>query len=100
MTTSWRSRSERRLHGKAPPPRFVPRRPAGDELIKRNRPVAGPQPARRAEVGNAALGRNPRAGKRNDNVGFGDHLAEPLHATPDVRSNHYRSDSPQVSSYQ
>ena len=71
---------ECRLHGKAPPPGFVARVLACHELVERDRPVAGPQSARRAEVGNAAFGRDAGAGERNDDGRRGDHLAEPFHA--------------------
>src|SRR3981081_4757564 len=58
-----------RIHGKTPPPGLVSHLLAGEELIERDRPVLGPQPARRAEVGDAALGRNAGAGEGNDDAG-------------------------------
>src|SRR5579863_9451576 len=78
MAAPWLGRGESRLHGEAPPPGFVARIFADDEFIKGDRPVAGPQPARRAEVGNTALGRDTGAGKGNDDGCLGDHVAELL----------------------
>ena len=56
MTASRLRRGKSRLHRKAPPPCLVPGVRTGDEFIERDRPVAGPQAARRAEIGNAAFG--------------------------------------------
>src|ERR1700731_1478386 len=49
-------------HGKTPPPGFVARLLAGQELVERDRLVLGPKAARRAEIGDAAFGGN--AGSR------------------------------------
>ena len=56
MTASRLRRGEGRLHRKAAPPCLVACIRAGDEFVERDRPVAGPQSARRAEIGNAAFG--------------------------------------------
>src|SRR3569832_1632789 len=77
-------------YGEAPPPRFVARLAACNEFIERDRPVAGPQSAGRAEIRDSAFGRNTGAGKRHDHGSTGDHLAELLYATTDIRSNHCR----------
>ena len=53
-------------HGEAAPPGFVARFLAGQELVERDRPVLGPNPARRAEIGDAAFGRDAGAGERQD----------------------------------
>src|SRR5260370_17608573 len=47
-------RGECRLHRKAPPPRLISRVLAGDEFIEVDRTLAGPQSARRPEIGNTA----------------------------------------------
>ena len=56
MTASRLCRGEGRLHRKAPPPCLVPGVLAGNEFIERNRTVARPQSAGRAEIGNSAFG--------------------------------------------
>src|SRR5438067_4700765 len=55
---------EWRVHGKSPPPRLVPHLLAREELVERDRPVLRPEPAGRAEIGDAALGGNPGTGER------------------------------------
>src|SRR5258708_28330770 len=69
-----------RLHRKSPPPGFIPGVGTGDEFIERDRPVAGPQSARRAEIGNPGFGRDTGAGEGNDDGGLGYHVAAPLPA--------------------
>ena len=54
------------LHGEAAAPGLVAHLLAGEEILELDRPGLGPQPARRAEVRNAALGRNSGAGERRD----------------------------------
>ena len=76
------------LHGKAPAPCFVAGVLAGHEFIERNRLIAAPQSARRAEVGNAAFGRNPGSGKGHDDGRARDHVAEPFHVSLKLRCNH------------
>ena len=62
---------EWRVHGKSPPPRLVPHLLAREELVERDRPVLRPEPAGRAEIGDAALGGNPGTGERGyDARGF------------------------------
>src|SRR5882672_5923511 len=78
-----------RLHRKAPPPCLVAGILAGDEFIKRNRAVAGPQSAGRAEIGNSAFGRNTCAGEGKDGGGLGDHVAELLHPAAKIRCDHW-----------
>src|ERR1700719_3866807 len=50
-------------HGKTPPPGFVARLLAGQELVERDRLVLGPKAPGRTEVGDAAFGRNAGPGK-------------------------------------
>src|ERR1700686_84301 len=50
-------------HGKTPPPGFVARLLAGQELVERDRLVLGPKAAWRAKVGDAAFGRNAGPGE-------------------------------------
>src|SRR5262249_21876582 len=54
------------LHREPPPPGFAAHLRAGEEVAEVDRPHLGPDPIRRTKVGNAALGRNPGAGERND----------------------------------
>src|SRR3979490_2607632 len=58
-----------RIHGETPPPSLVSHLLAGEELIERDRPVLGPEPARRPEVGYAALRRNAGASEGSDDAG-------------------------------
>ena len=88
MTASRLGGGESRLHRKAPPPRLVASILAGDEFIKRDRTVARPQSAGRAEIGNSAFSRNARAGKGNNGGRLGDHIAEPFHAAAKIRCDH------------
>src|SRR5664279_1025379 len=88
MTPSGLRPSEGRFHRKASPPGFITRVLARDEFIERDRAVASPQTAGRPKVGNAAFGRNAGAGEGYDDRGSRDHLAELLHATAKVRSDH------------
>jgi hypothetical protein len=81
-------RGKGRFHRKAPPPCLIPGIGTGDELIERDRAVAGPQSAGRAEVGNPAFGRNAGAGEGNDGRGLGDHVAELFHAAAKIRCDH------------
>ena len=60
VTASRLGSGKGRLHRKAPPPCFVARILAGNEFIKWNRAVAGPQSAGRAEIGNSAWSKYPR----------------------------------------
>src|SRR5262249_36682373 len=53
-----------RLHGKAPAPRFVAHLLAREELIERDRFILRPEPAGRAEIGNATLGGNSGSRKQ------------------------------------
>ena len=61
-------------HGEATPPGFVARFLARHELIERNRPVLGPQPAGRTEVGYAAFGGDAGPGERHGNLGIADEV--------------------------
>ncbi len=56
------------LHGEAAPPGFVAHLLARQELVERDRPVLGPDPAGRAKIRNAAFGRDARAGERHDHA--------------------------------
>src|SRR5947208_4298637 len=62
---------ECRFHREAPPPCLLPDLRTGDKFIEWNRTVAGPQSAGRAEIGNAAFSRNPRAREWNNGGGLG-----------------------------
>src|SRR5258708_24773740 len=59
---------ELRVHGEAPPPRFVAHFLVREELIEWDRLVLRPQPARGAKVGDATLGGNSSAGERRDHA--------------------------------
>src|SRR5579871_2502657 len=90
MSASGPGGSKCRLHGKPPPPGFVARLLVSYELVERDRPVARPQSARRAEIGNAAFGRDAGAGKGHDDGGRGDHLTEALDAALKIPGDHGR----------
>src|SRR6266849_2276451 len=77
-----------RLHRKAPPPSFLPGVRACDEFIERDRTVAGPQSAGRAEIGNTAFRRNAGTGEGNDGGRLGDHVAELFNAAAKIGSDH------------
>ncbi len=64
-------------HGEAAPPGFVAGLLAGQKFVELDRPVLGPQAAGRAEVRDAALGRDAGAGEWHDGAGLVYHLAEP-----------------------
>src|SRR4051794_39592731 len=87
MAAAGSGRRKDLLHREAPAPGFVARLLAGDELVEWDRAVARPNSARRAEVGDAALGRDAGAGERHDPFGFGDHVAETLDAAAKIRCN-------------
>src|SRR5439155_899038 len=63
MAATRERRGKMLLHGEAAPPGLVARLLAREEFVERDRPVLGPDPARRAEVRNAAFGRNAGAGE-------------------------------------
>src|SRR5690348_8232437 len=65
------------VHGEAPAPRLVTRLLARHELVEGNRPVLCPHAAGRAEIRNAAFGRDARPGERYDSPGVRDQLAQP-----------------------
>ena len=66
-----------RIHGEPPPPGLVAHLLAGaTNSSNGNRPVLGPQPAGRAEIRNAALGRNAGAGERGDDARAFDQLLQ------------------------
>src|SRR6185312_6753561 len=81
-------RGKSRFHCKTPPPGLVAGVRTDDEFIERDRTVTSPQSAGRAKIGNAAFRRNASTGKRNNDGGFGDHVAELFHATAKVRCDH------------
>jgi hypothetical protein len=64
-------------HGEAPLPGFVACLLARQKFVELNRPVLGPQPAGRAEVRDAAFGRDAGAGEWYDGASLVYHLAEP-----------------------
>ena len=84
MTAARLGRGEGRLHRKPPPPCFVAGVLAGDEFVVGDRPVAGPQSAGRAEIGNAGFGGDTGAGKGNNDFRLGDHVAELFHAAAKI----------------
>jgi len=84
MTSARPGRGKGRLHGKTAPPCFVAGVLAGDEFIVGDRPVAGPQSAGRAEIGNAGFGGDAGAGERNNDFRLGDHVAELFHAAAKI----------------
>ena len=66
----------------------IPIRRNRQEFIERNRCVLGPDPARRAEIGNAAFGRDAGARERNDNLGRLHHLAQARRRSVKVAHDH------------
>src|SRR6266540_505490 len=56
------------IHGKTPPPRLITHVLAREELVERDRPVLGPEPAGRAKVRDAALRGNSGSGERADHA--------------------------------
>ena len=64
------------FHGEAPPPGFVAHVVARHEGIERDRLVLGPQAAGRAEVGDAAFGRDAGPGERDDPARVLDQVAQ------------------------
>ena len=75
-------------HGETPPPRFVARFLAGEELFEWNWPVLSPNPTRRPEIGDAAFGRDPRPGERHDRARHLDHLLEACHGAIEIGNEH------------
>src|SRR5215218_9063176 len=80
--------TKRVLHGKAPLPGFVACLLTCDEIVVHDRPMLGPNAARRTKVRNAALGGDTGAGKWNNFSGSGDHIAEPLNSTRNIFCDH------------
>src|SRR5579864_4873527 len=64
-------------HGEAPPPRFVARLLARQELVERDRLVLGPQAPGRAEIGDAALGGNAGPGEWDNDPSLVDQVLQP-----------------------
>ena len=73
----------RRSMANAPPPGLVARLLARQELVERNRPVLGPDAARRTKIGNAAFGRDAGAGERQ-------HHARLVHQRAQARRPRFR----------
>ncbi len=76
------------LHGETPPPAFVAHLLALQEVAELDRPHLGPDAAGRAEVGDAALGRDAGPGERHDDPGVGDQAAQALDGGLEVGRNH------------
>src|ERR1700677_2774042 len=91
VTASGPRRGESRLHREAPAPCLIAGVRAGNEFIERDRTVAGPQPAGRAKIGNAAFSRNAGTRKGNNDGSFGDHVAELFYATAKIRCDHWNN---------
>jgi len=81
-------RGKVRIHGETPPPGLVSHLLAGKELVERDRPVLGPESARRTEVGDAALGRNASAGEGNDDAGAIHQLLQVIDGGLQIRRDH------------
>src|SRR5262249_82014 len=78
-------RRKHRRHRKPALPGLVPRLLARHELVVGDRPVAGPDAARRAEVGDAAFGGDPGAGEGDDAETSGKQLPQSLDALAQIR---------------
>ena len=78
-------------HGEAPAPQFVARLLTRQEFVEHDRCVLGPQSARRAEIGDAALRRDPGAGEWHDDFGLVYHGLEARHRGIEVWSDHASS---------
>ena len=65
------------LHDEAPPPGFVAHLAARHEGVERDRLVLGPQAAGRAEIRNAAFGRDPGPGEGQIRPRVLDQVAQP-----------------------
>src|SRR5580698_705799 len=76
------------LHGETAPPGLVARLLAGEELVKRDRPVLGPQPARRAKVRYPTFGRDAGPGEWYDNAGFLHHVLQPRYGACEIGRGH------------
>src|SRR4029077_5106388 len=63
--------------GEAAAPGFVARLLARQELVEWDRLVLGPQPPGRAEIGNAAFGRNTGPGKWDNDPSLVDQVLQP-----------------------
>src|SRR5262249_59121962 len=66
------------VHGKTAPPGLVTHLRAGQEFVEPDRAELGPDAARRAEVGNATLGRDTGAGERPRRPPVLDQRAQPV----------------------
>ena len=64
------------FHGEAPAPGFVAHLPARSKGVERDRLQLGPDAAGRAEIRDAAFGRNSGAGERQHDVGRIDEAAQ------------------------
>src|SRR5262244_3042109 len=77
-----------RVHGKAPAPSFVAHLLAREELVERDRLILGPEPAGRAEIGNATLGGNSRSSERGDDARALHQLLQFVDSGLQVRRDH------------
>jgi lactoylglutathione lyase len=75
-------------HGEATPPGFVTRFLARQEFIERNGPILGPNPPRRAEIGDTAFGRDTGTGKRQDDFGLPDHVPQACRGAGEIGRVH------------
>jgi hypothetical protein len=79
------------LHGEAPPPGFVARLLAGEEIRKVDRPHPGPDAAGGAKIRDAAFGRDARTGKRHDDAGLVHKRAQAVNGGRNVGRDHAMS---------
>src|SRR5262245_8297454 len=76
-----------RVHGKAPTPSFVAHLLAREELIERDRFILRPEPARRAEIGNATLGGKSGSRERGNDARALHQLLQFVDGCLEVRRN-------------
>jgi hypothetical protein len=88
VAATWSCGGKGRLHVEPPPPPLNARILTRNELIVGDRPVAAPQPSRRTEVGDAALGRNSCTREGNNDICRRNHVAELLDAATEVCCDH------------
>ncbi len=76
------------VHGEAAPPGFVARLLARQEFVERDRLVLGPKPARRAEIGDAAFGRDAGAGEWHNDPSLVDQVLQLGHGGVEIGCDH------------
>ena len=78
-------RAELAVHLGFLPPVFVPGVGAFEELVEKDRAIPGPHAARRAEVGDAALGADAGAGQDDGRSRRGQPMGDALDIRPNMR---------------